>query len=307
MARACPATFLSAVASAYAAGLPIVKFGNARLKDAYAERCLNGDYVGAFALSEAGSGADPAAIATTAEKKKDRWVLRGAKAYVTNAPIADFIVVAARTKPGSGPDGISLFLVDARARGVKSVRLSLMGHRGAPVGDLDVRCEVGEDDLIGNEGEGFGYMMHALQAARLAAAVGALGIGVSCLEHSLERARERVSCGEKIIKFQEVSFKLAQMRLMTDVSRLLVQHAAWCMDEHAPDAASAVSCAKVYATESATKISHMAVQIFGASGYTAGCPAERLYRDARLGEILWGPSEVQRVMLARDVLSKVRP
>jgi butyryl-CoA dehydrogenase len=306
VARACPSTFLSAVSGSLVSCVAPAKFGSSAQKTRWVMPCLAGEIIGAFALTEPEGGANPAAINAVAEKTRDGWVLNGVKTYVTNGPVCDFAVVAARTSP-NGPGGVSLFIVPADAEGFKrGGRADLMGHRGAAVGDIVLtNCRLGEDALIGKENEGFGYAMHALQIARLAAAVGSLGIGDACLEHSLEYARGRVSFGGKIIKHQEVSFKLAQMRLQTDVARLQIQFAAWSMDIHDPDEAAAVSCAKVYATESAAKLAHMAVQIFGGKGYTRGSVAERLYRDARLGEILHGPSEIQRVMLARDALDKV--
>ncbi len=306
LAKACPSTFLAAYCSTEMACVPIAIFGNDTQRRQYVARTLDGDMIGAFAMTEPEGGANPLAIQATAEKGEDGWILSGKKSYVTCGPICDFAVVLAKTTADGGPKGLSLFIVEAGAPGFdKSVRIETMGNRGAALGELSFNnCRVGSDALIGLENEGFGYAMHAVQSGRLAGSVGAVGIAQAALKLSLKHAMTRKSGGKPIIRNQEVAFKLSEMHALIDTGRLLVQFAAASVDEGDADAGPNVSCAKIFTTEAATKISSLAMQIFGAAGYTAGHPVERLYRDARAGEIMHGPSEIQRVMLAQDLISK---
>jgi butyryl-CoA dehydrogenase len=306
LAKACPSTFLAAYAATEMACVPITLFGNEIQRQQYVVQTLNGDMLGAFALTEPEGGSDPLGIKTTAGKDGDGWVLNGCKTYVTNGPVCDFAVVLAVTKSDGGVKGMSLFIIDAKTAGFdNSKRLETMGHRGAALGELVFKdCRVGPEALIGMENEGFGYAMHAMQSGRLAASVGSLGIGQAGLALALPRAMTRESRGKKIIRNQEVSFKLAEMYALIDTGRLLVQYAASSIDAGDAETGPNVSCAKIFTSEAATKISSLTVQIFGAAGYVVGHPAERLYRDARAGEIMHGPSEIQRVMLAQDLIGK---
>ncbi|MCZ7586056.1 MAG: acyl-CoA dehydrogenase [Deltaproteobacteria bacterium] len=257
----------------------------------------------AFALTEAEGGAEDHAVVTRAVRDGGEYVIDGEKAYVTNAAVADVFVVIARTSD----DALSAFLVPGDAVGLaRSDRLPLMGHRGSALTMLHLYdCRVGAEALLGAFGAGRTVAARSLVYARLAAAAGAVGIAQRCLDISLAHARSRVVGGRAIIKNQEISFKLAQMRTFIDTSRLLTQLAAWSIGENAADAEINVACAKVHATESAARIADLAVQIFGARGYTQGGEAERLFRDARLGPLLHGPSEIHRMRLARDILEKV--
>jgi butyryl-CoA dehydrogenase len=305
LARFCTATFLTTSASSVAAGLAVARHGAGDSLKHFAGPCATGEKIGALALNEAQSGSDLGAIATTAQRTATGWKLDGAKACVTNAPFADFFVISALTNEPEAT-GPSLFAVDAKALGLSvGTRIETMGYEDAAFADIALHgCEVAEGAMLGAPESAGAVLAEAVRFARLSASVGALGIGLLCLEQALEHARSRVVSKTKIIKHQEVSFKLAQMRMQTDVARTLIHFAAFAMDENAPDADDAVNCAKIQATEAATKIAHMTVQILGTQGYMRGTPAERLYRDARLGEMLWGTSEILRMQLAQNVLDK---
>ncbi len=306
LARASASTYLSAAMSAMTACAPIAKFGDDAQIDRWLAPAVRGEKIGAFAMTEPDGGSDFTAIRTRAHRINGGYVLNGRKAYVLNGPLCDFAVVLAATTDEGGPNGASLFAVDSRSSGFRwDNRRETMGHRGAPLSDLVFEdCRVGLDALIGAENQGFGIAMHAAQYGRLAACVGALGIAGECLKEALLFAKGRKSAGKSILKHQEVSFKIAQMQMMLDTSRLLTQYAAWSIDEGNEEAGPDVSAAKVHAGESATKISSMAVQILGGAGYVQGNAVERLYRDARAAEIVHGTTEIHRILLAQDALER---
>lgn len=301
-----PTTFLSATSAAGATVRPIAKFGTAAQVERFVRPALGGEAIGAFAVTEAESGSDPLAVKLAATRDGDGWVLDGEKVWATNGPICDFALVLAATKPEGGPNGLSLFVIPADAPGFeRGARVATMGHRGALVGPIRLnRCRVGADALVGPENAGFGMAMHAMQFGRLSACCGAIGLGETAMALSLGHALTRRAAGTKIIKHQEVAFKLSQMKMLTDTGRLITQYAAWCIDTGSAEASAMVSAAKIHTTEAATKIANFAMQIFAGAGYTAGHPIERLYRDAKLGELLFGTTEVHRVMLAQDTIAR---
>ncbi|MCB9490019.1 MAG: acyl-CoA dehydrogenase family protein [Deltaproteobacteria bacterium] len=306
VAKACPSVYLS-VSATQAAAVVLDRFGGDEQKAAYLAPTLAGEKIGALALSEPNAGADYTQIECVARPSGDGYVLEGTKSFVTNGPIADYLLIAAKTNPEAGVDGLSIFIVDKTASGVEyGPRLSTMGHRGVAIGDVRlVGCKVAKSALVGGAGAGFGYAMHALQFARISVAAGSLGIGEACLDISLQRARTRIAGGQKIIKYQEVSFKLAQMKMLTDTGRLNLLFAAHTVDTGDADAGPNVSVTKIHNSEAATKIASLCVQVFGGEGYVAGTAAERLYRDARLGELLYGTNEIHRVLLAKDAIAKL--
>lgn len=305
LAAASPATFLSAATSG-AALRAVELFGTPAAIQRWVTPSLTGQIVAAAALTEADSGSDALAVKTTAKPAEGGWRLDGEKVYVTNAPIADVILVLAATRLDAGVEGMSLFAVPADAPGlVVGERIATLGYRGVMTASVRLEgCRVDADALIGDEGAGFGAATHIFQRGRLAVSVGSVGMGEAALSMSLSRALERRTAGGKLIKHQEVAFKISQMKMLLDAGRLLSQFAAWTVDERDPQAGPHVSAAKVHTTEALTRIANMTMQIFAGAGYTAGHPAERLYRDAKLGEILFGTTEIQRVMLAKDAIAR---
>jgi butyryl-CoA dehydrogenase len=180
-----------------------------------------------------------------------------------------------------------------------------MGFRGSPTAELILEdCEVPESAVLGQVGNGFIQAMQTLEYGRIGMATVCLGIAAKCLQHANKYSKERNAFGKPINRFQEISFKLADMVILSDVSRLLIYQAAWAKETKNPESAILASVAKVWASEAATQISSMAVQVFGGYGYIKEFPVERLYRDAKLGEIGEGTSEIQRVMIAKDLIRK---
>jgi len=307
LAKACAATFLSVGGSLGLCGLPIAHFGTDDQKKKYLPNLISTNIIGAFGLTEPEAGSDAIGIKTSAEKKGDRYILNGSKTFISNGPIADIAVVMAVTgKPDEKGRNVSSFIVEKGMKGFSTGKhLDKMGYRGAPTSELFFDdCEVPAENLLGVENEGFIQAMKTLEYGRIGMATVALGIAVACMDESIKYAKERQQFGRPIGKFQMVGFRLSDMKVLTDVSRMLIYKAAWLKDSNSPEAATMASIAKLTASEASTKISSWAVQVHGGYGYMTEYPVERLYRDAKLGEIGEGTSEIQRILIARDVLTK---
>jgi butyryl-CoA dehydrogenase len=288
-------------------GLPIAHFGTDKQKEKYLPKLISTEIIGAFALTEPEAGSDVMNIATTAEKKGDRYILNGSKFYILNGPIADVVIVMAITgKPEEKGQNVSSFIVEKGMKGFSvGEHLDTMGYRGTPTSELFFdNCEVPAENLLGVENEGFFQAMKTLEYGRIGMAMLALGISMACMEESIKYAKERQQFGKPIGKFQLVGFKLSDMKVLTDVSRLLTYKAAWLKDTNNPEASTMASIAKLTSTEASTKISSWALQVHGGHGCMTTYPLERLYRDAKPGEIAEGTSEIQRLLIARDVLAK---
>jgi len=288
-------------------GIPIAIFGTEEQKKKYIPGLITTDLVGCFGLTEPEAGSDAISIKTTATKKGKNWVLNGTKTFITNGSICDVAVVMAKTDPTGGKGrNVSSFIVEKGTKGFSAGKpMDKMGYRGSPTAELIFEeCEVPGENLLGTENEGFIQAMKTLEYGRIGMAMVCLGVSMACMEESIKYAKERVQFGRPISKFQMVSFKIADMKLLTDVSRLLIYKAAWLKEIGDPGAATAASIAKLVTSETSTQISSMAVQIHGGYGYIKEYRVERLYRDAKLGEIGEGTSEIQRVLIARDVLAK---
>ncbi|TAL39674.1 MAG: acyl-CoA dehydrogenase [Spirochaetes bacterium] len=307
VARACASSFLSAGASCGLCGVPIKLFGSDAQKQKYLPGIVSGDLVGAFGLTEPEAGSDAAAIKTTAVKKGAEWVLNGVKTFITNATIADVVLVMAYTDKAAGPGaGVTAFLVGKDAPGYSvSTPFDKLGFRGSPTAEVIMQeCRVPEGAVLGEVGKGFIQAMQTLEFGRIGMATVSLGIAVAAMDFANRYSKERKAFGKPINRYQEVSFKLADMMIMTDISRLLIHKAAWAKDVKDPESATLASCAKLFASEAATQIASLAVQVHGGYGYIKEFPVERLYRDAKLGEIGEGTSEIQRVLIARNILAR---
>ncbi len=309
VAKACASSFLSGGASCGLFGTPLRLFGTEEQKQKYLPGIIKGDIIGSFGLTEPEAGTDAAAIKTTAVKKGNEWVLNGSKTFITNAPIADVCLVMAYNDKAVGPgSGVTAFIVDSNAPGYAVGKpFDKLGFRGSPTAEIFFDdCRVGDSAVLGEVGKGFIQAMQTLEFGRLGMATVSLGIAVACMEAANAYSKERKAFGRPINRFQEISFKLADMMIMTDISRMLIFKAAWAKEIKDPESAVLASCAKLFASESATQISSMAVQVFGGYGYIKEFPVERLYRDAKLGEIGEGTSEIQRVLIARSILDRFK-
>ena len=309
VAKACASSFLSGGASCGLFGTPLRLFGTEEQKQKYLPGIIKGDIIGSFGLTEPEAGTDAAAIKTTAVKKGNEWVLNGSKTFITNAPIADVCLVMAYNDKAAGPgSGVTAFIVDSNAPGYAVGKpFDKLGFRGSPTAEIFFDdCRVPDSAVLGEVGKGFIQAMQTLEFGRLGMATVSLGIAVACMEAANAYSKERKAFGKPINRFQEISFKLADMMIMTDISRMLIFKAAWAKEIKDPESAVLASCAKLFASESATQISSMAVQVFGGYGYIKEFPVERLYRDAKLGEIGEGTSEIQRVLIARSILDRFK-
>lgn len=300
LARACAATALSVGASLALTGYPILKYGTEEQRRLYLPRLISGEWMGALALTEPGAGSDLAAIKTRAQQNGDRFVINGSKTYITNGPIADLIIVFVATT-----NGYSLLLVEGETPGlVRGRKLEKMGVKGSPTSELYFEdCEVPASNLIGEENRGFPVLMRCLAYDRVGMACFCLGLAKASLDEALAYSTTRKAFGATISTFEEISFKLAEMKSEIDAAELLILQAAWLHDQ-GKDVTVEASMAKLYASEAAKKAADSAVQIHGGAGYFRDYRVERLYRDARLCEIGEGTSEIQRMIIARGILGE---
>jgi len=277
-------------------------FGSERLRKHYLNDVAAGSRIAAFALSEEAAGSNVAAIATTACKDGDGYVIDGAKTWISNAGIADFYVVFARTgeKPGAG--GLSAFVVDADTPGLSvGARVDVIAPH--PLGSLQFdECRVSENNIVGNAGDGFKVAMATLDVFRATVGAAALGFARRALAESIDRTRSRVVFGKPLAEFQLTRGKLADMAVDVDASALLVYRAAWEHDAGTGRVTREAAMAKLHATEAAQRVIDQAVQLFGGQGVVSGGVVERLYRDIRPLRIYEGTSEIQKLVIAKEVL-----
>jgi alkylation response protein AidB-like acyl-CoA dehydrogenase len=278
--------------------------GSEAQKRRYLPGLASGAMLGAWGLTEPGSGSDAAALATRAVWRRDRWVLNGTKAFVTQGSIAGVYVVMARTDPEARARGISAFLID---RGTPGLRVGQhedkMCMRSSDTAEVILEdCEVPSDQMLGAPGEGYRDALRVLEGGRIGIGALALGLGRAALEASLAYAAERRAFGRPIAEFQAIQWMLADMATELDAAELLVMEAASRAGAGLPHRRES-SAAKLFASEAASRAAAKAVQIHGGYGLTKGYVVERIYRDAKLCEIGEGTSEVQRMLIAREVLA----
>jgi len=289
------------VHNSVAAG-PIRMFGSAAQKSKWLP-LLSDKLLGAFALTEPGSGSDSAALSTRAVKTDKGYQLNGTKTFVTNGQKADLFVLLARTSQESKHRGITAFLVERGSPGLGIGKtIEKMGIRGSDTTELSLEnCLVPVENRLWDEGHGFRVAMQTLDGGRIGVAAQAVGIAQASLDASVRYARERVQFGKPIAEFQAIQWMLADMKAMIEASRLLTLRAAWLNDQglpHGPEAA----IAKLTASKSARECADKAVQIHGGYGYTKDYPVERFMRDAKICEIGEGTSEIQRLVIGRHLL-----
>jgi butyryl-CoA dehydrogenase len=302
LARASAAVAITvAVHNSVTAG-PIQSFGT----DAQREKwlpLLAKSHLGAFALTEPGSGSDAAALTTRAERKGNCYVLTGQKTFVTNGKHADLFLVMARTSQASKHRGITSFLVERNSPGLRIGRdIEKMGIIGSDTVELFFdECCVPAENRLSEEGYGFRVAMQSLDAGRIGVAAQALGIAQASLEAAVRYARERVQFGKPISEFQAIQWMIADMKAEIEGARLLTLRAAWLKDQGLPHGPES-SMAKLTASAAARHCADKAVQIHGGYGYTKEFPVERYYRDAKVTELYEGTSEIQRIVIANSVL-----
>ncbi|MGA9839105.1 MAG: acyl-CoA dehydrogenase family protein [Thermoplasmata archaeon] len=303
IARVSPALALSVGAHSNLFGDNVGRNGDDVQRPAFLPPIARGEAIGALALTEPNAGSDAVSLSTRAEKSGDHYVLNGTKQFITNGPVADSLLVYAKTAPSRGAHGISAFLVRRETPGFSVSRsLDKMGMRGSPTGELSFQdCRVPADQLLGGENEGVGVMMGGLNVERAVLAAIPVGIMVECLERSVDYARQREQFGQKIGRFQLIAAKLANMYTELAASRQLL-YAALEQVKTDPRSLGASAAALTYASEASTRVALEAIQIHGGNGYMRDLPLERLARDAKLLEIGAGTSEIRRLLVARELL-----
>jgi hypothetical protein len=281
--------------------------GNEAQRKSYVSKLATGEWIGAWGLTEPGAGSDASNSRTTAERKGDRYVLNGSKTFITNGHYADVAVVIASTDKSKGTHGLSAFAVEKGTKGFRAGKKeNKLGLRASDTSELIFEdCEIPAENLLGVEGEGFIDAMRVLDGGRISIAALALGIGRGALDAALRYVKERRQFGKSIAEFQGIQWKLADMATELDAARLLTQRAAVLKDAGRKVTRES-SMAKLFASEVAVRICDDAVQLFGGYGFIKDYPAEKYYRDVKLCTIGEGTSEIQRMVIAREIL-KVYP
>ncbi len=283
----------------------IVRNGNAEQKTRYLPQLVSGEHVGGLAMSEPNAGSDVVSMTTRADRKGDRWILNGTKMWITNGPVAETLIVYAKTDPAAGARGITAFLVERGFAGYShGPKLDKLGMRGSDTSELVFAdCEVPAENVLGVVGKGVNVLMSGLDYERLVLSAGPLGLMAAALDVALPYARERKQFGQPIGTFQLVQGKLADMYVRLNASRAYVYAVAKACDRGETtreDAAGAI----LYAAERATEVALDAIQILGGAGYTNDYPLGRLLRDAKLYEIGAGTSEIRRMLIGRELFEK---
>ena len=284
---------------------PLMQYGSDAQKDRFLRALATGEKLGCFALSEPASGSDAASMRTSARRDGDAWVLNGTKNFITNGASADITLVFAQTDASAKHRGIAAFIVEKGTRGFSVGKLEhKLGIRGSDTAQLVFQdCRVPAPNLLGEVGEGFKIALSTLDGGRISIAAQAVGIARACLEDSLAYAKEREAFGKKIVEFQAIQWKLADMATEIDAARLLVWRAATLKDKGEGHILAAAQ-AKLFASDVAVRAARECVQIFGGYGYLTDFPAERHYRDAKITEIYEGTSEIMNLVIAEEILKE---
>jgi alkylation response protein AidB-like acyl-CoA dehydrogenase len=300
--RACGSTGLSYAAHCSLGINPIKLFGTEEQKQKWLPKLASGEHLGCWALTEPGTGSDAAAQKTTAKKDGDFWVLNGTKQFITNGTHADVAIIMAMTEPELGRKGISSFVVEKGTEGFYVSKVEKkMGMRGSPTTSLTMdNCRIPAGNIIGQPGEGYKQALTTLEGGRISIGALALGIAQAAFDAALAYAKQREAFGQQIGKFQFIQGYLADMATQISAARLLIYHAAW-MKDHGQRVTLEGSQAKLFASEIASRVCNLGIQIHGGYGYVEDFPAERFLRDAKLCEIGEGTSEIQRLLIARQL------
>ena len=284
---------------------PILDFGTEEQKKKYLPALSSGNVIGCFALSEPESGSDAASIRTSAVKKDGHYVINGTKSWITNGSESGVAILFARTDKSKASRGITAFVIDLDTPGISLGKSeSKLGIKATSTSQLIFEdCKLPSNSVLGKEGEGFKIAMKTLDAGRMGVAAQAVGIAQASLDASVEYSKERKAFGETISSFQGVQFILADMATRIEASRLLSYKAA-LMKDRGEKHTKHSSMAKLYASETAMWVATKGIQVHGGNGYTTDYPVERYFRDAKITEIYEGTSEIQRIVIARQVLTE---
>jgi butyryl-CoA dehydrogenase len=286
--------------------MPLLAFGNDAQKKKYLPPLASGEYLGAFCLTEPQAGSDAAGIQSTAVRHGEKYKLNGTKTWVTNGSVAGLFIVFAKTDPAAGGKGMTAFLIEPGFKGFRVGRHEeKMGQRSSPSVEVLLNdCEVPVENRLGEEGQGLKIALSALDGGRIGIGAQAVGLAQGALEESIKYAKQRKAFGKSISEFQAIQWMIADMQTEIEAARALTHYAAWLKDSGGR-MGSASSKAKLYASEMVNRVVSKAVQIHGSVGYSRETDVERMYRDARVITIYEGTSEVQRMIIARDLLGQL--
>jgi alkylation response protein AidB-like acyl-CoA dehydrogenase len=286
--------------------LPLLQFGSDAQRSQFVPPLARGEQIGCFALTEPGAGSDAGAIITRADPAAGGWHIRGAKQWITNAAFGGTVLLFARTDPETrSARGISAFAIDGDQIAITRTEEKL-GLNSSVTNDIAIDAVVAEDRLIGDAGHGFRIAMATLDGGRIGIAAQAVGIAQAGYDVALRYAQERYAFGRRIADHQAIQHKLANMSMEIDAARLLVLRAAWLKTNGRPHTEAGAK-AKLFASETARRQTAEAIQVLGGYGYTKEFPVERYYRDAKITEIYEGTSEIQRLVIARQILGDRAP
>jgi alkylation response protein AidB-like acyl-CoA dehydrogenase len=288
--------------------LAIKNDGTEEQKERYLPRLASGEWLPAYALTEAGSGSDAAAMRSEARREGEEYVLNGSKRFITNAGVASLYVVFAKTDPKAGHSGISTFIVESDAPGFEVGRIEpKMGIKGSTTGEVFFTdCRTPAENLIGEEGDGFKVAMRVLDRSRPGIAAQALGIAQGATDYALEYAKSRETMGQPIAEHQLIGAKLADMETKCEAARGLLYKVGKAIDEGVEPLTKLSAMAKLFCGDIAMEVTTDAVQILGGYGYIKEYPVERMMRDAKITQIYEGTQEIQRIVIAREMLKEVR-
>jgi alkylation response protein AidB-like acyl-CoA dehydrogenase len=283
--------------------VPILQYGTQAQKERFLRPLAKGDMLACFCLTEPSTGSDAAAIKTRARRDGNHWVLDGTKQFITNGSTADLAIVFAVSDPAKGKKGITAFLVPTDTPGFKVARLEKkLGLRASDTAQIVLEnCRLTPDLMLGQEGEGYRIALGNLEGGRIGIAAQAIGMARAAFEAALAYAKERKTFGTAIVNHQAVQFRLADMATQIEAARLLAYRAGWARD-HQERYSLEASMAKLFASEACNRAAKEALQIHGGYGYINEYAVERLYRDAKITEIYEGTSEIQRLVIAKEVL-----
>jgi len=302
LSRICGSTGITYSAHISLGAAPIHLFGTEEQKQRYLVPLCRGEYLGAFGLTEPNAGSDAGGTQTTAVLDGDEWVINGSKCFITNASYAKYLALTAVTDRSKGTSGISAFIVPTDATGFTvNSNYEKMGLHSSNTTELVLEnVRIPKENLLGQEGNGFKQFLVTLDGGRIGIAAMAVGLAQGAYEKALQYAKDRKQFGSSLSKFQGIQFKLADMAMHIEVARNMVYKAAWLKDQGRKFTKEA-AMAKLFATEMSTKVCDQAIQIHGGYGYMKEYQVERYYRDAKLLEIGEGTSEVQRMVIARQI------
>ncbi len=305
LSKVCSGIALSMAATALGT-FPIILYGNDNQKQKYLPRIASGQSLAAFGLTEANAGSDAGAIATTAVRDGDYYVINGTKQWITNGGEAEIYSIVVKTDKAKGPRGASAFIVEKGAPGFTfGKKENKMGIRASATRELVFQdCRVHKDQMLGKEGMGFIVAMKTFDQSRPGVAAQALGIAAGALEEAVKYSRERKQFGKPICSFQGIQFMLADMATQVEAARTLVYQSARYIDSGAKDISKISAMAKLYASDTAMKVTTDAVQIFGGYGYMKEYPVEKMMRDAKITQIYEGTNQIQREVIGLNLIKE---